>query len=619
MKAERFRPAIVIVLVLLALSFAIRLYFVHRWKDLPTSDSYFFVAWASGIAGSAHLDFPGSEDSAYGDYPSGYAMLTEMMSSASGIPILSLAKLLPLIIGSLCTLPVYLALRRITPHPVYCAAGTGLVVFSFTFIKYTSVSIPNMVGLYFFPLVAWIALGRAWTSKRMLAVLVMTVAAVSRIHYLSLVCIGVLLAIVASRSLMLRASGRELDVRRIAFLLIVALVAGVLAWTAAYRIMLSIYGIDITTQPPARLSQATRPQGYPLIFGLVQTVALPFGLYALASLYHVSNFRGKAETTMDALLLFVTWLTFQVFASGFFRVEYYPFRFNSFLMLPMAMISVLGLRYLEHLIRRRSAVSRLAGLMVPVALVLAALQPVTQSFLPMDQGESLLPWTQEYGRVEIPAMEWCQANLLLSLDDGRLGGTGNTSDGLRQRILLADWVRSRALRALGFEKVHLHWWFFQGVNILTGEPNPFSGLEIYSANISEALLLLGRLNLRSVQGLEEAYYYKYIYTSDWMAELIRWEFKKEADFQKFDEYDGRYAYFAMDDPELDYVTNRSYLPPGHTRKAGPGGEVVRFLSPDILLYRLRPFDKVYSTTGVALYDRVSLTPGYYTARKMLWG
>jgi len=604
LKAERFRPAIVTVMLLLALSVAVRLYFVDRWKDLPTSDSYFFVAWASGISRSAHLNFPGSEDSAYGDYPSGYAMFMEMMSSASGIPILSLAKLLPLIIGSLCILPVYLAFRRITPDPVYCAVGTGLVAFSFTFIKYTSVSIPNMAGLYFFPLVVWIALGRAWASKRMLVILAMTVAAVSRIHYLSLVCIGVLLAIVASRALMLRASGKELDVRRIAFLLIVALVAGVLAWTAAYRIMWSIYGIDITAQPPARLSQATRLQGYPLIFGLVQTVALPIGLLALASIYHASNFRREAESTVDALLLFVTWFAFLVFASGFFRVEYYPFRFNSFLMLPMGMICVLGLRYVEPVIRKRPTTSRLASLVLPVALVLAALQPVAQSLVPMNQGEDLLPWTQEYGRTEIPAMGWCQANLLLGVDDGR------------RQILLADWVRSRALRALGFEKVHLHWWFFQGVNILTGEPNPFSGLEIYSANITEALLLLGRLNLRSAQGLEEAYYYKYIYASDWMAELIRWEFKKEADLQKFYEYDGRYAYFAVDDPDLDYVTNRSYVPTGYSRKAGPGGEIIRYLFPDVLLgaygprilvYRLRPFDRVYSTGGVAAYDRVSLT------------
>jgi len=446
----------------------------------------------------------------------------------------------------------------------------------------------------------------------MLVVLAMTIGAVARIHYLSLVCIGVLLAIVASRTLMLRASGKQLDVRRIAFLLIVALVAGVLAWTAAYRIMLSIYGIDITAQPPARLSQATRLQGYPLIFGLVQTIALPIGLAALASIYHASNFRGKTESTMDALLLFITWFAFLVFASGFFRVEYYPFRFNSFLMLPMGMICVLGLRYVEHIMGKRSATTRLAGLVLPAALVIAALQPVAQSLVPIDQGEHLLPWRQEYGRLEIPAMKWCQANLLPGVDDGV------SLDLPRRQILMADWVRSRALRALGFEKVHLHWWFFQGVNILTGEPNPFSGLEIYSANITKALLLLGRLNLRSTKGLEQAFYFKYVYASDWMAELIRREFKREADFRKFDTYDGRYAYFATYNPELDYVTNKSYVPTGYSRKAGPWGEIIRYLQPsnlvdtDLLVYRLRPFDKVYSTPGVAVYDRVPLTPGYYT-------
>jgi len=610
LRVQDLRPVAIAVLLLLALSAVVRLYFAQRWNGLPTSDAYFFVAWASGIAHSSHLDFPGSDDPAYGDYPNGYAMFTYMLSSTSGLPILALAGLLPMIIGSLCTLPVYLALRRVCPEPAYAAVGTALVAFSFTFIKYTSVSIPNMLGLYFFPLVAWVALKPSLRSKKLLLVLAMSVAAVARLHYLSLVCVGVLLAIVTSRRLMLRASGEELDVRRVAFLLIVALVAGVLAWTAGYRIMLSIYGIDITAQPPARLSQATRLQGYPVIFGLVQTAALPIGLLGLASAYYASNFRRKTRSRMDALLLFVAWFAFLVFASGFFRVEYYPFRFNSFLMLPMGMISAVGLRHLEEAMAKRSTTRKVARLVLPGALLVAALQPVAQSFVIKDQGENLLPWRQEYGPLEVPAMEWCEANLLPGVDDFR------PQDGLRRQMLMADWVRSRALRALGFRRVHLHWWFFQGVNVLTGEPNPFSGLEIYSANITKAMLLLGRLNLRSTTGLEEAYYYKYIYASDRMADLIRREFKRQPDFEKFDTYDGRYAYFATSNPEMDFVANRSYVPTGYTVKRGPWGEITRYLRPgaipqtDMLVYRLRPFDKIYGVSGVAVYDRVPLSPGY---------
>ncbi len=32
------------------------------------------------------------------------------------------------------------------------------------------------------------------------------------------------------------------------------------------------------------------------------------------------------------------------------------------------------------------------------------------------------------------------------------------------------------------------------------------------------------------------------------------------------------------------------------------------------MFFVRDFDKVYSTPGVAVYDRVPLTPGYYTGR-----
>ncbi len=608
----RTRIALIISL-LLVLSAAGRLYLLSEWGEIPTSDPYFFVAWASGITRTSHLEFPGSEDNAYGDYPDGYPMLLVLLSSTTGASLLDLSTFLPVLLGALCLLPIYLVFRGFVRDRLYCIGGTCVVIFSFTFLKYTSVSIPNLIGLYFFGLSLFICLGSRWKSKRTL-VLALAIPALAKLHYLSLVCVGVAIGIVLSRRIMLRASGAEFDPRRIAFLLIVILIGGVVAWTAAYRLMRQIYGIDITAQPPPRLSQATKLYAYPLIFGLVQTLALPVGLLASAWTYYGVNFRARRRRTItDPVLLVSIWFAFFAFAAGFFKVEYYPFRFNSFLMLPFGMISTIGLLHVAGFLSGRG-LERWERLLVPVVIVATFAQPLVLSRIPMGEGSVLLPWRQEYDEGEKLAMEWSQDSLLPVVDGQSIRPLSKYPVS-RDQMLMADWVRSRAFRAKGFDNVHLHWWFFQGVDDRTGQPYLFRSMDIYTGNITHALLLLGRLNVRSSPGLfgDHAYYYKYIYASDAIAELIEREFKRKADLEKFDQYDGSCAYFAsLDDAQDDKVMAREYVPEGYQKAGGSRRDLIYNLYPiqfgmaDMAALRLKPFDRIYSAGGVRIYYRAPI-------------
>jgi hypothetical protein len=472
-----------------------------------------------------------------------------------------------------------------------------------------------MVGLYLFALALWLALGSKRAPKRNLAIIALSVLAVARIHYLTFVCVGVLLAIVVSRRAMIRISGSEFDPRRLIFILIVAMLAGFLAWTGADWVMQQFYDIDLTMQPPARLSQATSLAAYPLIFGVIQTLLLPVGLLAMASIYYRSHFKGEGgEFGLDPLLLFVVWLTFLAFSAGFFQVEYYPFRFNSFLMLPFGVISLVGLLHARKFVTNRRLFRTVGVVSLPLVVLLVVMQPVAQSLVALDQGDRLLPWKQEYGGTEVPALQWVRENLLA----GRDLATGGAFDYGRTQMLMADWVRSRTLRALGYENAHLHWWFFQGVNVMTGEPYPFRNLNIYAGNITQALLLLGRLNTRSGIGGsgDEAYYHKYIYASDSIAQLTQREFGTDSDMEKFDGYDGRYTYHLVwDYYEMDSVepVSKTYDPARYRYTRGPrGGEMIGYYEPLRLLdsyirvYRLRPMDRVYSGGEVRIYYRTPL-------------
>ncbi|MBU7004452.1 MAG: hypothetical protein HXS50_02710, partial [Theionarchaea archaeon] len=568
-----------VLILLLLLSVMVRLYYVNLWQRVPTSDPYHFAGWANGIASSSHLDFPGSDDSAYGQYPDGYPMYLHIISSTTGIDTITLTEWIPLIIGSLCVLPVYLVFGNITKNHLAIATGCAIVVFSFAFLKYSTVSIPNMLGLYLFAFAFWLSIQAGIDRKRFVAILILTTPVLVKIHYLSLVCVGVVVAIVLSRRMMIAASGGlgTIDMRKLAFLLLVALVAGVVLWTAAYRIMLGVYGIDITRQPPPRLSQSLRFVGYPLVFGLLQTISLPIGFIALAGFYYHGSFRRNGrKLTMDPVLLFIVWLVFFVFALGFLQVEYYPFRFNCFLMLPFGMISLLGLLFVKDLLKSRSSTAVLGSLVLPTAIVLALLQPLVVSIIPVG-GEPFLPWKQEYGEAENLAMSTWMQESLLSIREDQL------KEFPRHQMIMADWVRSRALRAYGSEDVHLHWWYFQGWYDLEREPFAFRSLDAYGGDIDKALEILGRLNIRHAYGGtgKWVYYYKYIYTSGWLAEIMWDDFGVVADFEKFDIYNGSKAY--------------RYYP---TDFWGDEDEVVSRDEPKSLTthwdYPVKPFDKLYA-------------------------
>ena len=580
------RKIVILILLIFFLSLMIRLYYVALWRNVPTSDPYHFIGWASGIGESSHLKFPGSEDTAYGQYPNGYPMILHMISSTTGNPLLPLTMFLPAFVGSLCIFPVYLVFRRMTRDPISCLTGTAIVTFSFAFIKYTCVSLPNMLGLYLFAFAVWLAFKAGRSSKRILAILVLTIPVAAKIHYLSLVCIGVLIAIIVSRKVMISASGTEFDPRRLAFLLIVALVAGVLAWTAAYRIMWELYGINITMQPPPRLSIVLKLAGYPLVFGLIQTIALPLGLISLARIYYNANFKGEIKSALlDPLLLFALWLVFFIFALGFLHVEYYPFRFNCYLMIPFGMISLLGILLVRDFLLSRTSTALLGSIVLPVTIFLALLQPLVISVVPLSGGEPFLPWKQEYGQTEIPVMEsWIPDNLLSTIE------YEYSSVMPRHQIIMADWVRSRTLKAFGSRDVHLHWWFFQGWMDLEGQPFPFRSLDVYSGDIDKALYILGRLNLRYASGSTGGwvYYYKYIYASDWIAKIMRNDFGVEADFSKFESYNGSSVY--RYDLFSDIGKNDQVLPKSQSK-----------IDPLYTNYPLKPFDKLYSCPGVRIY------------------
>jgi len=563
----------------------IRAYYVEVWKSVPTSDPYHFMAWASGISASSHLKFPGSEDRAYGQYPSGYPMFLVLLSSATGASFLSLTEFLPILVGPLCVLPVFLGFRSITRDDLSLLAGTAIVVFSLAFIKYTSVSIPNMLGLFLFAFAFWISVGDRGSSKRYIAILVMVTLAVAKIHYLSLVCIGIVLAVVLSRKILIRVSGKEFDPRRLAFILIVAGVAGVLAWTAAYKLMLRLYGIDITMQPPPRLSIVLKLAGYPLVFGLIQTLALPLGIVALAKIYYDRTFKHRPTKISDPMLLFILWLVFFIFSSGFLNVEYYPFRFNCFLMIPLGLIALLGILLLEGYFQGWRITRPLAHLTLPAVIFIALLQPLAVSLIPVGGGETFLPWRQEYGQSEMPAIgRWIQENTLCTAQPA-----GRPDNLTRKQMIMADWVRSRAMRAFGSEDVHIHWWFFQGWYDLEQKPFEYRSLDVYAGSIEKALKILGGLNLRKVMVStgEHYYYYKYLYVSDWIADVAKREFGLLADSSKLDEYNGSYVYlYRRLDPQQDKVLPRKEA---HDIVAG------------YKRYALKPFDKLYSAPGVAVY------------------
>ncbi len=573
-----------LLILILALSATTRLYFLTTWDQIPTSDPYHFIGWTSGVDQSSHLDFPGSEDRAYGQYPDGYPILLQFLSTTGDISLVPLSKFLPVIVGSMCTLPVFLVFRKLTRRSLYQLAGTVMVVFSLAFLKYTSVSIPNMMGLYLFCLAAWIALRLDRQGKRMLAMLGFLVLAVSRIHYLSLVCIGVLLAIVISRKLMVRASGQEFDPRRMAFILIVALVAGILAWTAAYRVMYMLYGIDITSQPPARLSLVLSFLGYPLIFGVLQILFVPLGLIHLAKDYISRHFTSEdGNLNLDPVLILALFLVFLLFASGFLKVEYYPFRFNCFLILPLVMVSILGLLLARGLLMD-SPLRAFAWMVIPLTVLMVIIQPLAASIIPFDDGEPFLPWEQEYGETEMPALRSWMEEKLLCTEFNRSGGPESKSLP-RREMVMADWVRSRALNAFGFDSVHIHWWFFQGWYDLQREPFRYRSLDIYAGNSSQALDRLAGLYLRKATGStgDWYYHYKYIYTSKWLGEVMVNDFGLQPNFTKFDNYDGSLLY--------DW------------RRSSSQGDRVIAESERALgaPYMLPPFDRLYSSPGVGIY------------------
>jgi hypothetical protein len=579
------RKGILVVALIFLLSLMLRLYYVQTWGNVPTSDPYHFVAWANGIDSSGHLDFPGSEDRAYGQYPDGYPMMLLVLSKVSGVPLVSLTKYLPILAGALCVLPTYLIFGRVIRSPIARAVGTSMVVFSLAFIKYTSVSIPNMVGLCLFALGMWLALGAGQSSKRLLVLTLVLIAAVAKIHYLSLVCLGVVVAIVVARKVMIATSGAgtQIDYRRILFLLLVAGVAGAVAWTAAYRIMLGVYGIDITLQPPPRLSQVLKIVGYPLIFGVLSTVALPLGIVSLAKAYFDLNF-GKRPTRIrvDSVLLLSIWLVLFVFALGFLQVEYYPFRFNCYLMIPLGIISLLGILLVRDVLGARASVRLISNLILPATLLLVVLQPLVVSKISLSAGEPFLPWEQEYGESEMPVLkDWIRENTL-SIEVNRSDG-----DALpRQQMIMADWVRSRAMRAFGVENVHLHWWFFQGWYDRERRPFAWRSLDVYGGNITDSLGILGRLNMRqATESTGEYYfYYKYLYTSDAIARVTQKDFGVETDIGKFDSYRGNLSYY------YDRWTTT-----GAEDEIAPGGQKGG------VEYPIRPFDKLYSGEGVSVY------------------
>ena len=558
---------------------------MNTWGHIPTSDPYHFITWANGINGSSHLEFPGSQDQAYGQYPNGFPMLLQMLSTTTGLSTFTLTQYLHILLGSLCVLPVYLIMRNVATKPSHQAAGTAIAVFAFAFIKYTSVSIPNLVGLFLFAFVMWLALQATWTTKRLVAIVAVTVPAIAKIHYLSLVCVGILLAIIALRKVMLLLIdvGPTFNPRKLLFLLIAALVAGVFAWTAAYRVMNSVYGIDITSQPPPRISIVLKVIGYPVVFGFLQTLSLPLGIIGIAIYYRKVHFgRGERSLPVDPLLLFSLWMVFFILSVGFLNVEYYPFRFNCFLMIPFGMLCLIGILYFRDILRSRAGLKTLAPLVLPVTVVLVVLQPLVISVVPVSEGEPLLPWKQEYGQTEISVLGgWMQEELLSVLEE--------TNTGIpRQQIIMADWVRSRALAALGSDDIHLHWWFFQGWVDSERKPYELRSLDVYSGDIIDALKILGRLNLRNAYGStgEWVYYYKYIYTSDWIAQVMSDDFGEDADFGKFDEYNGSLFYsYGGKDP---YGEADSVLP----RTSGRIGTNE---------YPVRPFDKLYSCPGVDIY------------------
>jgi hypothetical protein len=513
-------------------------------------------------------------------------MYLHMISSTTGIDTITLTEWIPLIIGSLCVLPVFLVFRNITKNTLAIATGCAIVVFSFAFLKYSTVSIPNMLGLYLFVFAFWLSIKVGIDKKRFIAILVITIPILVKIHYLSLVCVGVVVAIVLSRKMMIAALGGmgSIDMRKLAFLLLVALVAGVVLWTAAYRIMLGVYGIDITRQPPPRLSQSLRIVGYPLVFGLLQTISLPIGFIALAGFYYHGNFRQNGrKLSMDPVLLFMVWLVFFVFSLGFLQVEYYPFRFNCFLMLPFGMISLLGLLFVRDYLGSRNATAVLGSLVLPTAIILALLQPLVVSIVPVG-GEPFLPWKQEYGEAETFAMShWMQDNTLSIVEDKQ-------TEFPRHQMVMADWVRSRALRAFGSEDVHLHWWYFQGWSDLERKPFAFRSLDAYGGDIDDALEILGRLNIRHAYGGTErwVYYYKYILTSSWLAEIMWNDFGVVADFEKFGLYNGSkvYRYYPNDFwGDMDEVVSRDE----------PKSQITHWD------YPIRPLDKLYSCEDVEVF------------------
>lgn len=573
-----------LLLLVLALSVMVRLYFVLTWDQIPTSDPYHFVGWASAIGQAGRLDFPGSETRAFGQYPNGYPMLLQMLSATSGLSLIVLTKYLPLIMGSISVFPAYLFFGRFLKRVEIRIAATAMVVFSLAFLKYSSVSIPNMLGLFLFCLVAYLGLLADTERKRLTLVMVLAVLAVSRIHYLSFVAVGVALAIVLSRKLMVKASGSEFNPRRIAFLLILALVGGIAAWTAAYQVMLTLYGIDITQQPPPRLSIALSPAGYPLVFGVIQTLAVPLGLVWLFKRYYESHFReDKRELEFDPVLVFSLWIVFLVFASGFLKVEYYPFRFNCYLILPFALLSVLGLMLMRDSLDRLSYLSGYSWVVIPGAVTLVVIQPLAVSVVPIKNGEGFLPWKQEYGSTEIPALRYWMENTLLCVSENASGPKLP-----RREMIMADWVRSRALYAFGSDDVHIHWWFFQGWLDLAGRPFKFRSLDIYAGDINQSLSRLGRLYLgMATDGTGESYYYyNYIYASDWISEVMRADFDRGANFSKFDTYDGSLQYLeSRANREEDMIVPRQKTYDSRYYAAHP----------------LPPFDRIYTAPGVRIY------------------
>jgi hypothetical protein len=211
----------------------------------------------------------------------------------------------------------------------------------------------------------------------------------------------------------------------------------------------------------------------------------------------------------------------------------------------------------------------------------------------MGGDEPFLPWKQEYGETELVAMSSFLQDEILCTTEVRTSGLP------RRQMVMADWVRSRAMKAYGSDFVHLHWWFFQGYSDLEGKPFAFRSLDIYAGEIGKSLEILGRLNLRLASGStgEWVYYYKYLVTSDWISEIIKDDFGREADSEKFRAYNGHLLY-RHDQNDIQGDDDRVLI----REEAGKPGL-------GQLDYVLRPLDKLYACPGVELFYFTPLGTG----------